>query len=416
MLGNRSMEWLRSEALALPELAKFALGMVMIVGVTALSRRVRLPSVVGLLLAGMLIGPHGLDLFSERRPVADFAADIGKLLLMFFIGLEINLVLFRQSRRRAIAFGLITTAAPLLLGTAVALWFGYAMVPSIVVGSLLASHTLLAAPIVIKAGANRLEPYTITVGATVMSDTLSLIVFAVCVSTFQRGFSGTGLAKQVAEIALFIPALLWGVSRGGAYLLKKVGDDEQAYFLLMFGMMALAVALTQLVDLPGIVGAFLAGLAVNAAVQDKPAKEKLEFFGNSLFIPIFFVVTGFLIDPVVFAQSLRDHFGLAVAIVAALIAGKGIAAAIVSRLFSYGRAARMTMWSLTLPQVAATLAATLTGFQTLNAAGERLIDRQMLDVVFVLIVVTSTLGPLLTQHYIPLLLEASQGPEHQAAA
>jgi Kef-type K+ transport system membrane component KefB len=405
------LESLRSNALDLPRLAKFAIGMAIIVAVPPLFRRIRLPEVVGLLLAGIVLGPYVLDLFGTERPIADFLADIGKLLLMFFAGLETDLALFRRSKRRVITFGLITTVIPLLLGTAVGLLFSYGVVTAIVIGSLLASHTLLAAPIVIKIGANRLEPFTVTLGATVMSDTLSLVVFAMCVSTFQRGFSWSGLAIQLIEVAVFIPLLLFGVGRGGRSLLTKVENDEPAYFVLMFGTMALAAVLANIIHLPGIVGAFLAGLAVNEAVQAKPAKEKLEFFGNSFFIPIFFVVTGFLIDPVAFAHSVVDNFPLAAGIVGALIIGKGIAAAIAARAFAYDQPARMTIWSLTLPQVAATLAATLVGFDTLNPAGERLIDRRILDMVFVLILVTATLGPILTERYAPLMLKSAEKPE-----
>ena len=200
---------------------------------------------------------------------------------MFFAGLEVDLALFRQAQRKAITFGVITTTIPLVLGTAVGLLFGYSMVTAVVMGSLLASHTLLGIPIVMKIGANRLEPFIVTVGATVLSDTLSLVVFAMCVSTFQHGFSVSGLAWQLVEIVVFIPLLLISVGRGGRYVLKKAEDDEGAYFVLMLGIMAAAVALTRAVELPGIVGAFLAGLAVNSAVQHKPAKEKLEFIGNS---------------------------------------------------------------------------------------------------------------------------------------
>jgi len=405
---SHALEFARSHALAMPALAKFALGMAILFGVPALSRRLRLPAVVGLLLSGVVIGPHVLGVFGTQRPVADFFADLGKLLLMFFAGLEVDLALFRRVQRKAVTFGVITTSLPLVLGSAVGLLFGYPMVTAVVLGSLLASHTLLGMPIMMKLGANRLEPYIVTVGATVMSDTLSLVVFAMCVSTFERGFSVSGLAWQLVEVVVFIPVLLLGVGRVGSYLLKKAEDDEQAYFVLMLGIMAAAVALTRVVQLPGIVGAFLAGLAVNSAVQNKPAKEKLEFIGNSLFIPAFLVVTGFVIDPVAFARSIVDHFALAAAVVGALIVGKGVAAAIAARAFNYRRAAMLTVWSLTLPQLAATLAATLVGFDTLNSAGERLIDQNVLNVVFVLIVVTATIGPIMTQHYAPLMLASSE--------
>ena len=373
-----------------------------------LSRRVGLPAVVALLLSGVVLGPHVLEVVGKERPTADFFADLGKLMLMFFAGLEIDLALFRRAQRKAISFGLITTTLPLVLGAAVAMLFGYRLVTAVVIGSLLASHTLLGMSIVTKVGANRLEPVTVTVGATVLSDTLSLVVFAVCVSTFVQGFSLAGLAVQLAEIVVFVPLLLFVVGRGGTYLLKKAEDDEQSSFIVMLGLMAFAATVTLVVQLPEIVGAFLAGLAVNSAIQQQPAKEKLEFIGNSFFIPIFFVVTGFLIDPIVFARSVVDNFGLAAALIGALIIGKGIAAAVAARAFSYSRAAQMTIWSLTLPQVAATLAATLVAYQTFNPGGERLIDEKVLDVVFVMLLVTATLGPIMTQRYAPLMLASPE--------
>jgi Kef-type K+ transport system membrane component KefB len=398
------IEFLRSHAMALPTLAKFAIAMAIIVCVPRLSRRVHLPAAVGLLLSGIVIGPHGLDVIGTNRPIADFFADLGKLLLMFCAGLEIDLALFRRARNRVMSFGLLTTGLPLLLGTAVGFLFGFPPVTAVVLGSLLASHTLLGAPVVARLGATRLEPVAVTFGATIVSDTLSLVVFAICVSTFQRGFSLPELAVQLIEIAIFVPLILVGLSRLGAHLLRKVADDENAYFILMLAVMTVAAALAALINLPGIVGAFLAGLAVNAAVHDKPAKEKLKFFGDSLFIPIFFVVTGFLIDPREFYQSITDNLGLTSAVILALLAGKWIAAQVAGRAFGYSPIARMTMWSLTLPQVAATLAATLVAFDTFDPAHQRLIDGRLLNVVLVLMLTTSILGPVLTERFTPRIL------------
>ena len=116
-----------------------------------------LPPTVGLLLFGVLLGPHVLGFFGEHRPIADFFAELGKLLLMFSAGLEIDLTLFRSAQTRAITFGIVTTSVPLVFGTLLGLGFGYALIPAIVVGSLLASHTLLSIPIVERLGILRLE-------------------------------------------------------------------------------------------------------------------------------------------------------------------------------------------------------------------------------------------------------------------
>ena len=206
---------------------------------------------------------------------------------------------------------------------------------------------------------------------------------------------------QLIEIAVFVPLILFGLSRLGAYLLSKAEHDEDAYFILMLAILAVAGTLATSINLPGIVGAFLAGLAINSAAQARPAKEKLEFFGNSFFIPIFFLVTGFLIDPLAFYHSITTNFPLAAGVIGALLLGKWIAAQIVGRQFAYTAAARNTMGSLTFPQVAATLAAALVGFTTFDPAGERLIDTELLNVVLVLVLTTAILGPVLTAYFAP---------------
>jgi len=404
------VEFLRTHALALPVLVKFAIAMAVIVVVPTLSRRYRLPGVVGLLLSGVVLGPHVLGMFGENHPIADFFAELGKLLLMFFAGLEINVELFRQARTKAVIFGVVTCGIPLLLGAAVGLRFGNGPTAAIALGSLLASHTLLGYPIVEKLGATRLEPVTVTVGATVLSDILSLVVFAICVPIHETGFSPSGLTMQLVEIAVVVPFILFGVSRAGAYALRRIEDDEDAYFILMLGLLAVAAMLAESIDLPGIVGAFLAGLAVNAAVREHPAKKKLEFFGNSFFIPIFFIVTGFLIDPLIFARSIVDNFFEVAAIILALVAGKWLAAEVVGRAFAYSAPARLTMWSLTLPQVAATLAAAIVAFHTLNAAGQPLLDRETLNAILVLMLTTAILGPVLTQRFAPRMIEQASDP------
>ena len=371
MLSN-TVSFLRDYLFTMPVLARFAVLMVLLVTIPRLSRRVNVPVPVGLLLSGVVVGPYVLDIFGTVRPVADFLAELGKLLLMFFAGLEIDLALFRRARHRSIALGIATTAIPLVLGTVVGLAFGYAAIPAIVIGSLLASHTLLGLSIVSRLGLGSLEPVRVAVGATVMSDTLSLVVFAICVSIYTTGFSPSGLALLLAEIAGYIALVLFGLSRLGAYVLKRVEDEEDAYFVLMLSIMAIAGVLADAIQLPGIVGAFLAGLAINASAQHAPASVKLQFMGKSLFIPIFFVVTGFLINPITFVYGIFDNFH---------------------------HNEQLTIWSLTLPQVAATLAATLVAHETLGAAGQRLLDDRMLNVVLVLVFATSVLGPVLTERF-----------------
>jgi Kef-type K+ transport system membrane component KefB len=214
----------------------------------------------------------------------------------------------------------------------------------------------------------------------------------------------SGITIQVVEIVILVPLILIGLSRAGTYVLSKLRHNEEAFFVVMLGVMAVAGTIADLINLPGIVGAFLAGLAVNAAAHGHPARVKLDFIGKAMFIPSFFIVTGFLIDPVVFVLSIVQNFPLMVGIVAALLIGKWLAAEGVGRAFRYRKPTRQTMWALTLPQVAATLAATLVAHDTRNVAGQRMLDTTMLNAVLVLMLVTSILGPLLVERYAPCML------------
>ena len=174
---------------------------------------------------------------------------------------------------------------------------------------------------------------------------------------------------------------------------------KEGQFALMLLLVTIAAVAAEAIHLEGIIGAFLAGLAVNTAVRDSEAKHELEFIGNHLFIPVFFLTIGFLIDVQAFATTLATHFLLVLGIVGGLIASKFLAAEVARRAFGYTRTEGLTMWSLSLPQVAATLAAALVAYSTTNSAGERLINEPVLNSVIVLLVVTSVLGPILTQSF-----------------
>ena len=320
---------------------------------------------------------------------------------MFFAGLEIDLQLLRRARNRSVAFGIATTLIPLGLGTAVGVLFGYGVIPALVIGSLLASHTLLGLTIVRDIGLANREAITVTVGATVISDTLSLIVFAACVTAFVSDFSWAGLGVQMMEIAGFCAIILFGLRHVGGWLLSRTEHEEAAYFVILLVLLAVASVMAELIQLPGIIGAFLAGLALNSTVKDKPATNKLDFVGKTLFIPAFFIVTGLLIDPIALFGSLLHQFPLVLSILAALLLGKWAASTLIGRRFGYSPQERLTMWALTLPQVAATLAAALVAHSTLDAAGQPLLDRDVLNAVLVLVLLTAVLGPLLTARFAP---------------
>jgi Kef-type K+ transport system membrane component KefB len=397
-MERSAMPFADAEVPLLPPLARFAVVMLILFTIPPLCRRVRLPAIVGLLATGVLVGPYGLHFAPRHAEVAHFFAEIGKLLLMFFAGMEIDLAQFNRSRNRSLGFGLFTFAFPLTAGALVGLAAGSPLVGALLIGSLLASHTLIAYPIVEKLGKLRNEAVTVTIGATVFTDIASLLVLAVCVPIHVSGFSPETFAIQVLQLAVYVPAVIFGLGWTARTLFARKPPKE-GQFALMLLLVAVAAVGAEAINLEDIIGAFLAGLAVNTATRDSEAKHDLEFIGNHLFIPVFFMTIGFLIDLRTFANTLVTDFWLVFGIVGGLIVSKLLAAEVARRLFGYTRTEGLTMWSLTLPQVAATLAAALVAYETKNAAGERLIGEPVLNSVIVLLVVSSVLGPILTERF-----------------
>ena len=383
----------------LPVLARFAIGLAFILVVPHLCKRIRLPAVVGLVLAGVLLGPSGLHIAPKHGEVAAFFADVGKILLMFFAGLEIDLNQFNRSRNRSVGFGLATFALPLAAGFAAGVGFGYGWIAALLIGSLLASHTLIGFPIVQRLGVVRNEAVTVTIGATVFTDIASLLILAICIPIHQSGFSPRAFTIQVVQLAVFIPLVLFGLSAAARFLIAHFQGAKDAQLLVMLLLVVVAAIGAESINLEGIIGAFLAGLAMNQAFQQTAAKEELEFLGDVLFIPAFFLTVGFLIDVGVFMKTIVSNFGLVAAIVGGLIVSKLLAAQLARRAFGYSRDQGLVMWSLSLPQVAATLAAALVAYECKDPAGQRLIDAPVLNTIIVLMVVTSLLGPVLTERF-----------------
>ena len=389
--------------LDVPPLARFAIMLLGIMAVRWACPRLRLPECVGYIAIGVIAGPHLIGIVPKDAEVAYFFAEIGKLLLMFFVGLEIDLDQFARARRRALAFGVATFALPLAAGIAVGHAFGYSPIAALLIGSLIASHTLIAFPMVAAAGLAARPSVVVTVGATVLTDMLSLLVLAACLTTHRTGFAPLAIAIQVGELIAFAAIMLGIVGPLTRRAVTALGNREQASFALLLIVVIVAALAAEAIQLEGIIGAFLAGIAVNQAVKTSDAREKLEFLGNGVFIPAFFIVTGFLVDLRLLATSITTDLPLVLGIILAVLCAKCVAAEASGRAFGFQAADRLLMTSLTLPQVAATLAATLVGYEALNGAGERLLDGRILNAVLVLVVVTAVVGPVLTERAVARL-------------
>ena len=331
----------------------FTILLIAIFIVPPLFERLKLPGLVGLLIAGVLLGQNGLNLLNPKSETIKLLSDIGKVYLMFVAGLEIDIEQFRQTKNRSMGFGFLTFLMPLIAGIITGHLFNFSWNSSVLIGSLLASHTLLAYPIISRLGVIGNEAVTVTIGATIFTDTGALLLLAICVGIHGGDFTAFKLFTLLGGLAIYSVVILFGFNKVGKEFFRRTGEEESNQFLFILLALFLASVGAQAIGIEKIVGAFLAGLAVNGVLGNSPVKEKVEFVGSVLFIPCFFVDMGLLIDIPAFIKTLSS-ITLTVAIVVALISSKFVEAFLAKTFYRYNNSEMLTMWSLSLPQVAAT--------------------------------------------------------------
>lgn len=356
-----------------------------------LTERARLPGIVGLILGGILIGDHGLKPLT-MGPVVDLFGTVGLIYLMFNAGLEIDLDQFQQVRKRAFTFAALSYALPQASGIFLGRIFGLNWSASILLGSLYASQTLVAYPVLTRLGILRNEVASISVGATIFTDILSLLVLAVIVGSQGQSFSLLFLVRLILLTAVYTVLILFGVPRLGRIFFRRFnGRIVEFQFLLVVLFMAAVVA--ELIGMHTIVGAFLAGLAINLTLsKESRAVRQVLFLGESFFVPMFLISVGMRLDPVaIFINSETLMIGLALTI--AVLLTKFLAAWITSRIYHYSRDQMLTAWGLSQAQAAATLATILV------ATEANIFPETIFNASFLMIIVTSIASPIVVERF-----------------
>ncbi|MBV9918110.1 MAG: cation:proton antiporter [Solirubrobacterales bacterium] len=363
---------------------------VVIIGPPLLTRA-RIPGIIGLLLGGYAIGPHGLNLIGAGNTTIPELGQIGLLYLMFVAGVELDLALLRVHRRAVIAFALITFACPMLLGVSIGFSLSWSTPAAALLGALFASHTLLLYPTVREAGLTTHAAVATAVGATVITDTLSLVVLAVVSGSQLVGGSTASIALQVglglSALAVFALVLLPRIAR---LAFRRLGSDRVVRYLLAIASFLAAATLADSFGIEGIVGAFFAGLGLNRLVPNEgPLMDRIDFFGAAVFVPVFLVSVGMLLDPRVMVRP--ETLKFAGLFIAASVGGKTIASAIARFTLGYTTPEAGLMLGLTIPQAAATLAATVVGFNI------GLFSQSVVNAILVLILVSIIVGTLIVE-------------------
>jgi len=370
-----------------------------------LSERVRLPGLIGLVLGGMLVGPHGTGLLSASGSI-ELLATVGLLYLMFSAGLEIDLRQLGRVRNKAMLFGLLTFLLPQLSGVALGRGFGLGWSAAVLLGSVYASHTLLAFPILSHLDILSNEAVAVTVGATLFTDVASLLVLGIVAGSGTGGGSASFIVQLIVLMGLFTILVLAVLPKLVRHFFHRFsGRAIKLQFVLVTLLLSAWVA--EHIGMHAIIGAFLAGLAINSAVSaHSPVVGQVLYIGESLFIPMFLMYVGMITDPLAIVAS-RQALVVGLVLTAAVYLSKLGAAWIVGRIFGYSRDETLTMWGLSQAQAAATLATILVGVEI------RLFPAHVFNGAILMIICTSVSSPLLTQKFGARLSPAEEEPEER---
>lgn len=381
--------------------SKFFLILAIILFAPLLLNKIKIPHLLGLIIAGAIIGPHGLNLM-ERDSGIIMSGTAGLLYIMFLAGLEIDLADFRKNSKKSFVFGMFTFWIPMILGTLSSLYLlKFSWLTSVLLASMFASHTLIAYPIISKLGVAKNRAVNITVGGTMITDTLALLVLAVIVKLVKGEANAAFWGKLTISILAFGSSIMILFPIIGRWFFKRFKENVSQYIFVLT-MVFLSAVLAELAGVEAIIGAFLAGLALNRLIpRTSPLMNRVEFVGNAIFIPFFLIGIGMLINYRVFFIGWETLKVSAVMVVVATLA-KFLAAWSTQKTFSFSADERRLIFGLSNAQAAATLAAVIVGYNIVlgeasNGEPIRLLNESVLNGTIVMILITCTIASFTAQ-------------------
>ncbi|RQG97074.1 cation:proton antiporter [Natrarchaeobius chitinivorans] len=356
-----------------------------------LIKRLGQPGIVGIVVFGAIIGPGALELVSHSDAIV-LLGEVGLIYLLFTVGLELDIRGFKEAPENAALFGLTSFLLPFTVGTvAMHTILGLDLFPALLLSSVFASHTLLAYPIVNRLGVTKNRAVTAVFGGILFTDTLALVVLAIVTGAAEGDLTVWLFARVLLALIILFGSVWLVLPRGSRWFFQNF--SEESYFEFLFVMVAIfgAASLAELLQLDPILGAFVAGIAVNQLIpQGGTLINRIEFVGNAFFIPFFLLHVGMLVDPSVILDGLAT-LQIAAAIIAIMFVTKAGAAWLVAKIQGYTPLERNVIFGLSTGQAAAALAITLVGYD----AG--LFGEAILNAVVLMLLVTALASPWLTE-------------------
>ncbi len=369
----------------------FALILMIILVAPVLLRKLKIPGIIGLIISGVIVGPFGLN-FLEKNSAVDLFSTIGLLYIMFIAGLDLDLGEFKSNRNKSILFGFFTFIIPLIIGFPVCqIILGYDNNASLLVASMFSTHTLVAYPIVSRLGVTKNQAVAVTVGGTILTDTAVLLILAIIMGNSQGNINQGFWIRLGVSLVIFLFIMFYLVPRVTRWFFNKLESEKHAHYIFVLAVVFFSAFLAELSGLEPIIGAFVAGLALNQLIpQSSALMNRIEFIGNSLFIPFFLVSVGMLVDISVVLNGPRAIIIASVLTVSAIF-GKWLAAFFTQLVFKYTSLQRQIIFGLSTSHAAATLAVILVGY---NAG---ILDKNILNGTIILILITCVVASFVTE-------------------
>jgi Kef-type K+ transport system membrane component KefB len=373
--------------------AIFTLIISIILFVPPLCKKINIPSIFGLILAGVVIGPNGTGLLQSTDSISIFAS-VGLLYIMFLAGLEININTFYKNRNKSMVFGMATFLLPLGIGFPV-LYFllHYSLLPALLISSMFSTHTLLSYPIASKLNITRRESVVVTIGGTILTDTAVLVLLSVIIAAHMGKLDGLFWLQLIVLLLLFVFAVLWGLPKIARWYFNTFQNDSNSQYIFVLAALFISALLAKWAGIEPIVGAFLSGLALNRVIPaHSPLMNRTVFIGNTIFIPFFLISVGMLVNlHILFAGF--DTLFLATILIIIAIAGKFLAAKFTQLYFKYSKADGSLIFGLSASHAAATIAVISVGFSL------HILDEKVLNGTILLILITCMVSALVTDKY-----------------
>lgn len=375
---------------------KFLLVLIIILAAPLLLNKIKVPHLLGLIIAGAIIGPNGFNVLARDSSIV-VTGTTGLLYIMFLAGLEIDMGDFKKNKWKSLGYGAYAFIFPFILGFLGSYYLlGFSSLTSVLFASLFSSQTLITYPLVSKLGIAKNRAVNITVGGTMITDIATLLVLAVVVGMVQGDVGTSFWVKLLVSFILFSLIVLMIFPIIGRWFFKKVSDKISQYIFVLV-MIYLAALLAELAGIEAIIGAFFAGLALNRLIPHASSlMNRVEFVGNAIFIPFFLISVGMLIDFTVFFKSF-ETIKVALIMLVASIGGKYISAVITQKTFKFTKEEGKLIFGLSSASAAATLATVMVGYNIILSESEtgepvRLLNEHVLNGSILLILISCTIS------------------------